>query len=65
MLSMVTLKRGGTKPSRMTRGADWSLAVTTDEQDKLGLLSSKNYNFSLLGATVGDEVWKRYRRLFR
>jgi len=43
----------------------WSLAVTTDEQDMLGLLSSKNYNFSLLGAAVGDEVWKRYRRLFR
>jgi hypothetical protein len=31
----------------------------------LGLLSSKNYNFSLLGDSPDEEFWKRYERLSR
>jgi len=47
------------------RRGQGSLTLETNEQDMLGLLTSKNYNFSLLGATLADQDWRRYRRLFR
>jgi serine/threonine-protein kinase len=40
------------------------LAVQTHENDMLGLLDRKNYNFSLLGDPVDPVFWKRYQRLF-
>jgi len=46
-------------------GSSRGLAVQTYEDDMLGLLSSKNYNFSLLGDSPDEEFWKRYERLYR
>ena len=49
----------------MDVGSSRGLAVQTYEDDMLGLLSSKNYNFSLLGDSPDEEFWKRYERLSR
>jgi hypothetical protein len=40
------------------------LVVQTYEDDMLGLLDRKNYNFSVLGDPVDPAFWKRYERLF-
>jgi serine/threonine-protein kinase len=40
------------------------VALSTYEDDMLGLLDRKNYNFTLLGVAVDPEFWKRYERLF-
>jgi serine/threonine-protein kinase len=40
------------------------LAVQTHENDMLGLLDRKNYNFSVFGDPVDPAFWKRYERLF-
>jgi serine/threonine-protein kinase len=40
------------------------LALSTHEDDMLGLLDRKNYNFTLLGDAVDPAFWKRYERLF-
>jgi hypothetical protein len=40
------------------------LALSTHEDDMLGLLDRKNYNFTLLGDTADPAFWKRYERLF-
>jgi serine/threonine protein kinase len=49
---------------RVIDGGSWELAIRTSEDDMLGLLDRKNYNFSLLDPSPGDEFWKRYERLF-
>jgi len=46
-------------------GSSRGFAVQTYEDDMLGLLSGKNYNFSLLGDSPDEEFWKRYERLLR
>jgi serine/threonine protein kinase len=50
---------------RTMGGSSRGLAVQTYEDDMLGLLSSKNYNFSILGDFPNEEFWKRYERLSR
>jgi hypothetical protein len=45
---------------RSTRG----FAIQTREDDMLGLLSSKNYNFSFLSESPEEHFWKRYERLY-
>jgi serine/threonine protein kinase len=40
------------------------LALSTYEDDMLGLLDRKNYNFTVLGDPVDPAFWKRYERLF-
>ena len=49
----------------LERDSAWDLGLQTREEDMLGLFSTKNYNFSLLGATLDDQGWKRYHRLFQ
>jgi serine/threonine protein kinase len=46
-------------------GGSRGFTVQTYEDDMLGLLSSKNYNFSLLGDSPDEEFLKRYERLSR
>jgi serine/threonine protein kinase len=46
-------------------GGSRGLTLQTHEDDMLGLLSSKNYNFSLLGDAPDGEFLKRYERLSR
>jgi serine/threonine-protein kinase len=46
---------------RSSRG----FVIQTREDDMLGLLSSKNYNFSLLSDSPEEHFWKRYERLYR
>jgi serine/threonine-protein kinase len=46
------------------RGA-WEISLQTDEDDMLGLLDEKNYNFSLLGEAIDEDVAKRYERLYQ
>jgi hypothetical protein len=43
----------------------WGLTVQTNEDDMLGLLSSKNYNFTLLADPPNEEFLKRYERFSR
>ena len=46
------------------RGA-WGVHVETYEGEMLGLRSTKNYNFALLGEPLGANTGKRFERLFR
>jgi hypothetical protein len=41
------------------------LSIETYENDMLGLVDTKNYNFSLLDAPLEEDQAKRYGRLFR
>jgi hypothetical protein len=43
----------------------WGLALSTYEDDLLGLRGSKNYNFSLQSGPLSADVSKRYERLLR
>jgi hypothetical protein len=45
---------------RSSRG----FVIQTHEDDMLGLLSSKNYNFSVLSDSPEEHFWKRYERLY-
>ncbi len=49
----------------MGRESKWSLSLETNEDDMLGLLASKRYNFTLMTEPLEEESWKRYRRLLR
>jgi hypothetical protein len=49
----------------MERPSPSSLHLETSDEELMGLLKSKNYNFNLLSGRLEDEVWKRYRRLAR
>jgi hypothetical protein len=49
----------------MWRDNKWSLSLETNEDDMLGLLTSKRYNFTLMSEPLEEEWWKRYRRLLR
>ncbi len=42
-----------------------SVHIETSDEELMGLLKSKNYNFNLTSGRLEDEVWKRYRRLAR
>ena len=46
------------------RGA-WGVHVETYEDDMLGLRSTKNYNFQLLGEPLDEDTGKRFERLFQ
>ena len=46
------------------RGA-WGVHVETYEEDMLGLRSTKNYNFQLLGEPLDEDTGKRFKRLFQ
>jgi serine/threonine-protein kinase len=46
------------------RGA-WRVHVETYEDDMLGLRSTKNYNFGLLGESLDEDTGKRFERLFQ
>jgi serine/threonine-protein kinase len=50
---------------RMERKDASTLSIETNEDDMLGLLPTKNYNFSLLNAPLDESQGKRYYRLFR
>jgi len=50
---------------RGVHGSYRELAVETYENDMLGLLSSKNYKFTLSGESPEEVFWKRYERLYR
>jgi hypothetical protein len=39
--------------------------VETYEDDMLGLRSTKNYNFGLLGEPLDEDTGKRFERLFQ
>jgi hypothetical protein len=43
----------------------WGLALSTHEDDLLGLRGSKNYNFSVLSGPLSESASKRYQRLVR
>ena len=45
------------------RGA-WGVHIETYEEDMLGLRSTKNYNFQLLGEPLDEDTGKRFKRLF-
>jgi serine/threonine protein kinase len=47
----------------MERPTPSTLHLETSDEELMGLLKSKNYNFNLLSGRLEDEVWKRYRRL--
>jgi hypothetical protein len=47
------------------RRGSWGLALSTYEDDLLGLRGSKNYNFSLQSGPLSADVSKRYERLLR
>ncbi|HSF19664.1 MAG TPA: serine/threonine-protein kinase [Vicinamibacteria bacterium] len=49
----------------ISRRGPRGITVQTYEGDVLGLVSDKNYNFSVLGDPPDDTLWKRYERLFR
>jgi serine/threonine-protein kinase len=46
------------------RGA-WGVHIETYEDDMLGLRSTKNYNFGLLGESLDEDIGKRFERLFQ
>jgi hypothetical protein len=48
----------------LERRSEWGIGFATNEPEMLGLLTTKNYNFSLLSAALAEEDWRRYRRLF-
>ena len=50
---------------RMETTRSSGLSIQTYEGDMLGLLSTKNYNFTLLNAPLEENQAKRYDRLFR
>lgn len=49
----------------MSRDNKWDLRLETNEDDMLGLLASKRYNFTLMSEPLEEDRWKRYRRLLR
>ncbi len=49
----------------MWRDNKWGFSLETNEDDMLGLLASKRYNFTLMNEPLEEEWWKRYRRLLR
>ncbi|HXV63637.1 MAG TPA: serine/threonine-protein kinase [Vicinamibacteria bacterium] len=49
----------------ISRRGSRGITVQTYEDDVLGLVSDKNYNFSVLGDPPDDALWKRYERLFQ
>lgn len=50
---------------RAIDGSYRELALETYEDDMLGLLSSKNYKFTLSGESPDEAFWKRYERLYQ
>ena len=48
----------------MYNRGSWGISFETHEDDMLGLLSTKNYNFILLGDPLDEEFWKRFERLY-
>ncbi len=47
----------------MERDHGGSLSLETNEQEMLGLVQSKRYNFDLLATPIDEGFWKRYNRL--
>jgi hypothetical protein len=49
----------------MERETQWSFSLETHEEEMLGLIKSKRYNFTQLSEPLKDEDWKRFRRLLK